>query len=77
MIFKRRVSHKSLLFHFTPHSESLQIIWNVIQYEPFNFLTFQSIDQSIFLDFINPLLKVDVFLLKNNYMCTFIIKLLI
>jgi len=42
MIFEERISHKSLLFHVTSHTESLKKIWKKIQYEPFNFLPFQS-----------------------------------
>jgi hypothetical protein len=51
MIFEGIFSHKSLLFDVTLYIESLQISWNGIQYEPFYFLPFQSIDQSIFLYF--------------------------
>ncbi len=40
MIFEGRFSHKSLLFDVTLYIESLQIIWNGIQYEPFYFLPF-------------------------------------
>jgi hypothetical protein len=40
MIFEGRFSHKSILFDVTLYIESLQIIWNGIQYEPFYFLPF-------------------------------------
>jgi hypothetical protein len=44
MIFEGKISHKSLLLDVTPYIESLYIIWNGIQYEPFYFLPFQSIN---------------------------------
>jgi hypothetical protein len=47
MIFEGIFSHKSLLFDVTLYIESLQLIWNGIQYEPFYFLPFQPINQSI------------------------------
>jgi hypothetical protein len=40
MIFEGKVSHKILLFDVTPYIESLYIIWNEIQYEPFYSLPF-------------------------------------
>jgi hypothetical protein len=51
MIFEGRLSHKSLLLDVTPYIESLYIIWNGNQYEPFYLLPFQSINLSIFLYF--------------------------
>ncbi len=66
MIFEGRFSHKSLLFDVTLYIESLQLIWNRIQYEPFYFLPFQPINQSIFLYFKSSLSKVGILSLKNN-----------
>jgi hypothetical protein len=37
MIFEGIISHKILLFDITPYIESLYIIFNGIQYEPFYF----------------------------------------
>jgi hypothetical protein len=40
MIFEGRISYKSLFLDATPYIESVYIIWNEIQYEPFYFLPF-------------------------------------
>jgi hypothetical protein len=37
MIFQGRISHDILLFDVKPYIESLLMIWNGIQYEPFIF----------------------------------------
>jgi hypothetical protein len=55
---------KVLLFDVTLYIESLQLIWNEIQYEPFHILPFQPIDQSIFLYFKSSLWKLGILLLK-------------
>jgi len=75
MIFEGRLSHKSLLFDVTPYIESLYIIWNGIQYEPFYFLPFKLSTNPYFLNFKSPVWKVYVLLLKNNYIGILIIKL--
>jgi hypothetical protein len=54
-VFDERRSHKVFLSDVMPYIESLWIIWNGIKYQPFYFLLFQSINQSIFLYFENPL----------------------
>jgi hypothetical protein len=75
-VFDERLSHKVFLSDVMPYIESLWIIWNGIKYQPFYFLLFQSINQSIFLYFESPLWKVGVLLLKNNYTSIFIMKFL-
>jgi len=78
MIFEGGLSY--IFYYLTLHHisiESLYIIWNGIQYEPFYFLSFQFVDRSMLLYFKNPLWKVGALLLKNNYINIFIINLLI
>jgi hypothetical protein len=55
MIFEGRLSHKILLFDVTPYIESLQIIWNGIQYEPIYFLPFKLSTNPYFKKFKSPL----------------------
>jgi hypothetical protein len=49
MIFEGIISHKILLFDITPYIESLWIIFNVIQYEPFYFNGTKNLTMKIFI----------------------------